>query len=116
MSELNLRRGLPTMANHWERSATKVLVALVIAVTWTVLAHGPALAGQTQQPAQGQQGQGQQGQGQQGQGQQGQGQQGQGQQGQGQQGQAGQQGQQGAPAAPQVTKQESDDFNALRSE
>src|SRR5207249_8820412 len=113
MSELNLRRGLPTMANHWERSATKVLLATTIAVTWTVLAHGPALAGQTQQPAQGQQGQGQQGQGQQGQGQ---GQQGQGQQGQGQQGQAGQQGQQGAPAAPQVTKQESDDFNALRSE
>ena len=106
------------MANHWERSATKVLLATTIAVTWTVLAHGPALAGQTQQPAQGQQGQGQQGQGQQGQGQQGQGQQGQGQQGQGEQkqGQAGQPGQQGAQAAPQVTKQESDDFNALRSE
>ena len=111
------------MANHWERSATKVLLATTIAVTWTVLAHGPALAGQTQQPAQSQQGQGQQGQGQQGQGQQGQGQQGQGQQGQGQQGQgeqkqgqAGQPGQQGAQAAPQVTKQESDDFNALRSE
>src|SRR5436305_15328618 len=100
MSQLNLRRGLPTMANHWEGSATKVLLALMIAVAWTILAHGPALAGQNQQPAQGQQGQGQQGQGQQGQGQQGQSPQGQGEQ---KQGQAGQPGQQGAQAAPQVT-------------
>jgi tetratricopeptide (TPR) repeat protein len=99
------------MANHWERSATKVLLALSLAIAWTVLAPGPALASQNQQPAQGQQGQAQQGQGQQGQSTQGQ-----GQQKQGQAGQPGQQGQPGAPAAPQVTKQESDDFNALRSE
>ncbi len=84
--------------------ATRIAIAVVMAVSWAALGQTLAAGQQSQKPTQGQQGQGAP----------------QGQQGQAApQGQQGQQSQPAAPAgqaAPQPTKQEVDDWNALRQE
>ena len=81
--------------------ATRIAIAVVMALSWAALGQALATGQQSQKPAQGQSGQG-------------------GQQGQAApQGQQGQQSQPAAPAgqpAPQPTKQEVDDWNALREE